>query len=360
MGQRPVTARASARAVSDGRVTRRQLLRWGAGGLLGALGAGVVSGCGMPASAARLSAQSPIRAATASLTFWTWLPVQPVVSQSKKQRPDIQVSLQVIPAGSQGGYQKMYSALRAGNAPDLAHVEYQEIPSFMLVQGLTDLRPYGVEHYRRTTSTGSGSRASSATGCSWSRGHLARWRCSTGRIFSGSWASRRPPRGRSSRRRRGECASWRPACIFIPSRPATPRGSRGSPGRPAANGSSLTVTRGSSTSTTRRPVTWRRSGAGSSGTILSSLRTTAPALGTSRSRTARWPATSAPTGMTRSSRTTRPAPLASGGPRECRSGRRGRGRRPTGVARRSPCFRAAGTPPRRWSSPTGFRPMPAR
>ena len=43
----------------------------------------------------------------------------------------------------------MYSALRAGNAPDLAHVEYQEIPSFMLVQGLTDLTPYGVESYRK-------------------------------------------------------------------------------------------------------------------------------------------------------------------------------------------------------------------
>lgn len=133
----------------EGGITRRQLLRWGSGGVLGTLGAGIVSGCGLPASAARRSAQSPVRAGQpASLTFWTWLPVQSVVSQWNKQRPDIQVSLQVIPAGSGGGYQKMYSALRAGNAPDLAHVEYQEIPSFLLVQGLTDLRPYGVEKYR--------------------------------------------------------------------------------------------------------------------------------------------------------------------------------------------------------------------
>jgi multiple sugar transport system substrate-binding protein len=125
-------------------ITRRQLLA--AGGALGALG---LSGCAMPASSARLSAQTPVRAGQqVSLSFWTWLPVQPVIEQWNRQRPDIQVSVQVIPAGSSGGYQKMYSALRAGNAPDLAHVEYQELPSFMLVQGLTNLSPYGVQRYR--------------------------------------------------------------------------------------------------------------------------------------------------------------------------------------------------------------------
>jgi multiple sugar transport system substrate-binding protein len=127
-------------------ISRRKLLRLGAGG---ALGAGLLSGCAMPASSSRLSAQARVRPGQrVNLTFWTWLPVQTVIDQWNRQRPDIQVSLQVIPAGSQGGYQKMYSALRAGNAPDLAHVEYQELPSFMLVQGLTDLSPYGIERYR--------------------------------------------------------------------------------------------------------------------------------------------------------------------------------------------------------------------
>jgi ABC-type glycerol-3-phosphate transport system substrate-binding protein len=83
-----------------------------------------------------------------NLTFWTWLPVQPVVDIWNKANPDIQVTVNVIPSGSSGGYQKMYAALRVGNAPDVAHVEYQELPAFMLVQGLSDLTPYGVEKYK--------------------------------------------------------------------------------------------------------------------------------------------------------------------------------------------------------------------
>ena len=130
----------------DRSITRRQLLRYGAGA---ALGAGVLSGCGTSGSPPRMSSQSKVRAGQqVSLTFWTWLPVQPVVNRWNQQHPDIHVTVEVIPAGSTGGYQKMYSALSAGDAPDLAHVEYQELPSFMLVQGLTDLSPYGVERYR--------------------------------------------------------------------------------------------------------------------------------------------------------------------------------------------------------------------
>lgn len=68
-GRRPSRAAAShrsARTVGGGSVTRRQRLRWSAGAALGTLGAGVISGCGMPASAARISAQSPVRASRAT------------------------------------------------------------------------------------------------------------------------------------------------------------------------------------------------------------------------------------------------------------------------------------------------------
>ncbi|WP_306192098.1 MULTISPECIES: hypothetical protein [unclassified Streptomyces] len=37
----------------------------------------------------------------------------------------------------------MYSAPNAGDAPDLAPVEYYELPAFMPVNGLTDLSAYG-------------------------------------------------------------------------------------------------------------------------------------------------------------------------------------------------------------------------
>jgi multiple sugar transport system substrate-binding protein len=163
---------ASERAADDPSVTRRQLLRCGAGAVLGALGAAALSGCGS-SGPPRMSAQAKVRAGQQiSLTFWTWLPVQPVVNRWNQQHPGIHVTVEIIPAGSGGGYQKMYSALAAGNAPDLAHVEYQELPSFMLVQGLTDLSPYGVKKYREQY-----------VGWQWEQGVLG------DRVFSVPWAS---------------------------------------------------------------------------------------------------------------------------------------------------------------------------
>jgi multiple sugar transport system substrate-binding protein len=74
--------------------------------------------------------------------------VQETIALWNHQNPDIQVNMQIIPGGSSGGYQKMYSSLRVGNAPDVAQVEYQELSAFMLVQGLTNLSPFGVEKYK--------------------------------------------------------------------------------------------------------------------------------------------------------------------------------------------------------------------
>lgn len=42
----------------------------------------------------------------------------------------------------------MRAALKSGNAPDLAQVEYQEIPSFLLENGLVNLSPYGADKAR--------------------------------------------------------------------------------------------------------------------------------------------------------------------------------------------------------------------
>lgn len=61
---------------------------------------------------------------------------------------DIHVEMQTIPQNVQGGYQKMHASLTAGNPPDLAQVEYHELPGFMLVNGLTDLSAYGADELR--------------------------------------------------------------------------------------------------------------------------------------------------------------------------------------------------------------------
>jgi multiple sugar transport system substrate-binding protein len=82
--------------------------------------------------------------ATVNLTFWSWVPgVDKAVDLWNSSHPDIQVTLDKIPPGGGGGYAKMHAAVKAGNAPDLAQVEYQEIPGFLLDNELVDLSKYG-------------------------------------------------------------------------------------------------------------------------------------------------------------------------------------------------------------------------
>ncbi|HEX2131615.1 MAG TPA: sugar ABC transporter substrate-binding protein [Actinophytocola sp.] len=80
-----------------------------------------------------------------TMTFWSWVPgVDKAVALWNSENPEVQVKLEKIPAGNQGGYAKMHSALKSGEAPDLAQVEYQVIPEFLLEGGLVDLKPLGV------------------------------------------------------------------------------------------------------------------------------------------------------------------------------------------------------------------------
>ena len=80
------------------------------------------------------------------LTFWSWVPgVDKAVNLWNTQNPNIQVKLDMTPTGSSGTYAKMFAALKAGKgAPDLAQVEYQELPAFVLENGLVDLKPLGM------------------------------------------------------------------------------------------------------------------------------------------------------------------------------------------------------------------------
>ena len=77
------------------------------------------------------------------LTFWSWVPgVDKAVKLWNTENPNIQVKLEMTPVGSSGTYAKMHSALKAGKgAPDLAQIEYQELPGFVLENGLVDLKP---------------------------------------------------------------------------------------------------------------------------------------------------------------------------------------------------------------------------
>jgi len=93
-----------------------------------------------------VNAQPTIPAATGpvKLTYWTWLKdLQSVCDVWNADHPDIQVEAVWIGAGNSGGYSKMYSALAAGGGGDIAQVEFQLLPSFLLQNGLVDLSRYG-------------------------------------------------------------------------------------------------------------------------------------------------------------------------------------------------------------------------
>jgi multiple sugar transport system substrate-binding protein len=63
-----------------------------------------------------------------------------VVAAFNAEQSDIKVTFEQTPAPAKGGNAKLTNSLKAGNAPDLATVEYQDLPSFVSLGGL---RPVG-------------------------------------------------------------------------------------------------------------------------------------------------------------------------------------------------------------------------
>jgi multiple sugar transport system substrate-binding protein len=79
------------------------------------------------------------------ITFWSALRgSQEVVDAFNRTHDRIQVDFQQIPSGGQGGYAKLSNAARAGNAPDVATIEYPQVPGFAIdgvardITGLVD------------------------------------------------------------------------------------------------------------------------------------------------------------------------------------------------------------------------------
>lgn len=67
------------------------------------------------------------------ITFWSALRgSQEVVDAFNRTHDTVQVDFQQIPAGGLGGYAKLSNAARAGNAPDVATIEYPQVPGFAI------------------------------------------------------------------------------------------------------------------------------------------------------------------------------------------------------------------------------------
>ncbi len=86
---------------------------------------------------------SPGSTSVVNLTFWSWVPnIQSAVTLWNQTHPTIQVHLDETAGGVAGTYAKMFSALQAGNAPDLGQIEYDVLPNFEHVGGVTDISAY--------------------------------------------------------------------------------------------------------------------------------------------------------------------------------------------------------------------------
>jgi multiple sugar transport system substrate-binding protein len=121
------------------RFRRRLLLAAGA-----AAGVLALAACSSSSSSSAAPATSTSSSGKVTLTFWTWVPgISQSVSIWNKTHPDIQVNVDEVTSGNAGTYAKMFSALQAGNAPDLGQVEYATLPNFEHAGGLVDLSEYG-------------------------------------------------------------------------------------------------------------------------------------------------------------------------------------------------------------------------
>ncbi|MFC0051938.1 ABC transporter substrate-binding protein [Streptomyces actinomycinicus] len=78
-----------------------------------------------------------------TITFWGWAGgYADAVKAFDKAHPDIKVDYQEVLPGAKGGYQKMLNAVQADNAPCLAQVGYESLPSFAAQGALQDVARY--------------------------------------------------------------------------------------------------------------------------------------------------------------------------------------------------------------------------
>lgn len=81
------------------------------------------------------------------LTFQSWVPnIDRAVDAFNEAHDDIEVTLETVTAGPDGGYASMLSAVQAGDAADVAQVGYSAIPDFLLNDGLEDITEYAADH----------------------------------------------------------------------------------------------------------------------------------------------------------------------------------------------------------------------
>jgi multiple sugar transport system substrate-binding protein len=98
-----------------------------------------LAACGGGSSSSSSSSSSgPV-----NLTYWAWISsMAQQVPLFNKTHPNIHVTWQNVGAGPIE-YNKLFTAVKANNAPDVAEVEFQTLPQFETTGSLVDVSKYG-------------------------------------------------------------------------------------------------------------------------------------------------------------------------------------------------------------------------
>ncbi|GAA2384848.1 ABC transporter substrate-binding protein [Nonomuraea africana] len=136
--------------------------------ILGAAGAmacvSLVAACGGQSGSQTSAAPSASAASGAAaggpvtIEWWGWAPgYEDAAKAWNASHPDVQVKFTQTQPGSQGGYQRMLAAVKAGNAPCLAQVGAETLPSFLVEGALEDItahaQPYNAKFQPWTLNT---------------------------------------------------------------------------------------------------------------------------------------------------------------------------------------------------------------
>ena len=100
-------------------------------------------------SASVLPGGASCSSSATKITFWAWVPgMSRAVTAFNKSHPSICVTLE-NPGAGLNEYTPLSNALKAGSgAPDVAEVEFDELPSFEIQKQVVDLTKYGASKYQ--------------------------------------------------------------------------------------------------------------------------------------------------------------------------------------------------------------------
>jgi multiple sugar transport system substrate-binding protein len=101
------------------------------------------------ASATVLAGGKSCSSSATPITFWAWVPgMSRAVTEFNSTHPNICVTLEDPGAGG-AEYTLLNNAMKAGTgAPDVAEMEFDELPSFIIQKYVVNLVPYGASKYQ--------------------------------------------------------------------------------------------------------------------------------------------------------------------------------------------------------------------